>query len=122
MPPKSPELITDAEFRILRESMGFTLDALAVRLDVQSRAVRRWEAGVLAAPAGVVEDILALKAQHDAATAAQVGHFIVAADKTMTIPEPSSPDVDGFPPSWYRTIAGRVRDAVPGLRIKYAAE
>ncbi|MCX4606793.1 YdiL family protein [Streptomyces anulatus] len=118
------ERMTDAEFRVIREYLGFTPEWLADHLKVSARTVRHWEAGKYAIPDGVrleVEDL-------EARTAAFVAGVVT---KLLDIPEPgvltyrtdteyhtAHPDVP-FPASWHRAVVARIAQDVPGLAIAY---
>ncbi|MFY0516007.1 helix-turn-helix domain-containing protein [Streptomyces anulatus] len=118
------ERMTDAEFRVIREYLGFTPEWLADHLKVSARTVRHWEAGKYAIPDGVRLEIEDLEAR----TAAFVAGIVT---KLLDIPEPgvltyrtdteyhtAHPDVP-FPASWHRAVVARIAQDVPGLAIAY---
>ena len=56
------DLMTPAEFRVVREWLGLSGDWLAAELEVSGRTVRAWEAGKYAIPEGVREHLERLEA------------------------------------------------------------
>jgi transcriptional regulator with XRE-family HTH domain len=121
----APAVMTAAEFRVLRESLGLDQRTLADVLDVQPRAVERWEAGRSVLPAGVVDELrdiaretsdlvrewiedLAGEVEPHMATYTSNAHFAQG-----------NPD-SRFSASWHRAIVGRVMHAIPHLRVDYA--
>lgn len=126
-PPEMPadERMTDAEMRVIRESLGLTPEWLAAYLDVAARTVRHWEQGKYAIPDGVRLIVEGLEVQ----TGAFVGSTVV---QLMDVPDPAvvtyrsdaeyhaaHPEVE-FPASWHRAVLARVALEVPGLSIAYA--
>lgn len=121
--------MNDAEFRSLREYLGLSPDWLARHLQVNERAVRRWEHGERAIPEGVWDELLRLAEE----TAQHVTHVHrrVALDKPIHVyrndrqVEELSPlaYVDlPMPAAWYRHVAARVMDHDPDTRLVYIAE
>lgn len=126
VPPSVPEdeRMTDAEFKVVREYLGLTLDWLADHLNVSSRTVRHWEAGKYPIPDGVrlaMEDL-----------ERRTGEFVAAiTEKLLDLPEPgvityrndadyhaAHPEVP-FPAAWHRAVIARAAQDVPGLSIVY---
>lgn len=128
-PPGMPddERMTDAEFRVIREYLGFTPEWLADQLKVSARTVRHWEAGKYAIPDGVRLELESLEAR----TGEFVGNAVAA---LMDAPEPgvltyrtdaeyhaAHPEVP-FPASWHRAVVARIAQEVPGLAIAYGPQ
>ena len=119
------DLMTPAEFRVVREYLGLTGDALGQILEVDSRTVRNWEAGKYLIPNGVRERIENLE-DH---AAAQVGRYVDvlkdSADVGVIVYRSDAelwsgrPDLRPFPARWHRAIIARVAHEVPGLEIEY---
>lgn len=118
------ERMTSAEFRVVREFLGFTPEWLAGHLNVSARTVRHWEAGKYAIPDGVRLEIEDLERR--------TGEFVSGiVGKLMDLPEPgvityrddaeyhaAHPDVP-FPASWHRAVVARIAQEVPALAIAY---
>lgn len=125
-PPGMPddERMTPAEFRVVREFLGLSIEWLSTHLEVKPRTVRHWEDGAYPIPDGVRLEIEDLEAR----TAEFVSQVI---DALMDLAEPtvvtyrtdqdyrsSRPD-STFPASWHRAVIARVTQDVPGLPIVY---
>ncbi len=109
--PMSP-----AELRMVREYLGVSAEWLADRLGVALRTVRRWEHGQSAVPDGVreqVEELEVVAAGHVNAAVDALGDAVEA---VLTIPDA---DAGGFPAGWWRMVAARVAQDVPGLHVRY---
>ncbi|MGW5353384.1 helix-turn-helix domain-containing protein [Streptomyces sp. NPDC004031] len=78
--------MSDAEFRVLRESLGLTGDWLADHLGVSSRTVRHWEQGKYDIPLGVARALRALETE-TAAAAADLTAEMTEAYATGPVPE-----------------------------------
>lgn len=111
-------LLTDAEFRIAREDLGLTAEWVADRLGVALRTVRRWEHGHSPVPAGVADQIGAWTDQADEQVTAWVDRLADVAEPVLVIPREG--ERDGWPAGWWRALAARVVEQVPGLRVTYA--
>lgn len=121
--------MNDAEFRCMREYLGLPHDWLARHLQVNERAVRRWEQGERAIPEGVFDELLRLAEE----TQAHVTHVnrCVALDKPIHVYR-NDRQVDELSPlpfvylkmpaAWYRHVAARVMDHDPDARLVYIAE
>ena len=124
--------MTAAEFRSLTESLGLDQRAAARLLRVEERTVRRWIAGSHPVPAGAAEDLLRIDRQ----TADFVAAVIAALEQTGpdedgvtrvstypsdTVYREHHPDVD-LPASWHRAAMGRVRTALPWVRLDFAGD
>lgn len=117
--------MTPAEFRVVREYLGFTGDRLAEHLGVSSRTVRHWEAGRYAIPDGIRLEMEDLERR--------TGEFVAGViERLNDMPEPgvvtyrddeeyhaAHPEIP-YPASWHRAVVARVAQEVPGLAIAYA--
>lgn len=117
--------MSDAGFRVAREHLGLTGEALADHLRVSSRTVRHWEQGKYAIPTGVVQALRVLQARTDAFVAEQVADLADVEDPEMATYRTdddyraAEPGTD-LPASWHRAAVGRIAQQVPGLAISYA--
>lgn len=128
-PPGMPddERMTPAELKVVREFLGFSLQALADHLKVDIRTVKHWEQGKYKIPDGVRLEIEDLEQR----TEAWIGALV---EKLLDLPEPrvvtyrtdeemhaAHPDVP-FPASWHRAAIARLTQDVPGLSIVFASD
>lgn len=118
-PVPADEVMTPAEFRMVREFLGLTMDWVADQLGVAERTVRNWEAGKFTIPDGVRLQM----EQWESDTATAVGQYV---EELMDVPEPGvhlareDEDVPGeWPARWHRHVIARVAIEVPGLAITY---
>jgi transcriptional regulator with XRE-family HTH domain len=125
-PPDTPgdELMTDAEFRIVREYLGLTGDWLAAHLHVSPRTVRHWEQGKYAVP----DDARLAMEDLEERTAAFVSGIV---ETLMDVPDPAvsayrsdaeyhaAHPEQPWPASWHRAVLARVAHEVPALSIAY---
>ena len=109
--PMSP-----AELRMVREYLGVSAEWLADRLGVALRTVRRWEHGKSAVPDGVREQVEGLEEVAVGHVNAAVDALGDAVEAVLTIPDA---DAGGFPAGWWRMVAVRVAQDVPGLHVRY---
>lgn len=114
---RSPSL-TDAEFRIAREDLGLTAEWVAERLGVALRTVRRWEAGHTPIPGGVADQVGGWTDVADEQAAAWVARLVDVPEPVLVIPRTG--DRDGWPAGWWRALAARIVEDVPGLRVVYS--
>ena len=110
-------VLTDAEFRVTRESLGLTLDATAERLGVHLRTVSRWEAGDAPIPPGVADTLREWVDQQDAQADAWAARLVDVPEPVLVIPRAGVRE--GWPAGWWRALAARVVEDVPGLRVTY---
>lgn len=113
--PDGTQPMSPAELRMVREWLGVSGEWLAEHLGVALRTVRRWEHGHATIPDPVRVEVEAL----EQVAAEQVGELVSelgdAADLVLTIPE-----ADGAQPAgWWRMVAARVAQEVPGLYVRY---
>lgn len=110
--------LTDAEFRIARESLGLTSEWVAARLGVAERTVRRWEAGTSPVPTGVADQLGAWVDAADDQAEAWAARLLDEPDPVLVIPREG--ERDGWPAGWWRALAARIVEQVDGLRVAYA--
>ena len=117
------DLMTDAEFRMVREHLGLDQQWIADRLDVAVRSVQRWEQGDSQVPDGVRLQMEAWERE----TAETVG---LAIDRLHDARDPvvgtyrddgtyRRLDGGGWSARWHRAMVARVCDVVPGLVVVY---
>lgn len=118
------ERMTAAEFKVVREFLGLSVEWLASHLGVVGRTVRHWETGRYSIPDGVRLSIERL----EETTAATVS---AAIDQLMDVPDPAvityrsdeeyhaAHPEQPFPASWHRAVVARVAQEVPALVIDY---
>jgi DNA-binding transcriptional regulator YiaG len=120
-------LMTAAQFRVLREYLGFTGDALALHLCVTSRSVRAWEQGKYPVPAEVCAAMENLVAD----TARAVTHLVDAlADTAAPAVTVYHNDAEyqamvpgaTMPAAWHRVVVARAAERAPGLLITFPNE
>lgn len=109
--------LTTAEFRIAREDLGLSMEQVAARLGVAGRTVRRWEAGQSAVPQGVADQIGGWTDEADRQIALWVARLQDMPEPLLRIPRTG--DLDGWPAGWWRMLAARIVEDVPGLRVTY---
>lgn len=109
--------LTDAEFRIAREDLGLTAEWVASRLGVALRTVRRWEHGQRAIPGAVADHVGTWTDYADGQAAAWVERLLDVPEPVLVIPRDG--DRDGWPAGWWRALAARIVEDVPGCRVVY---
>lgn len=110
--------LTPAEVRALREGLGVTAEWIAEHLGIQTRTVKRWEAGANAIKPFAVEALLSLESQAADQVAEHVATLRADADLPPLLAiEDGADNASCWPPGWQRMIAFRVRQEIPGLRI-----
>lgn len=123
------EPMSDAEFRVLRESLGLTGDWLAEHLGVSPRTVRHWEQGKYTIPYGVAKELRRLE-EETAGLVKETAAELLEAYKTGPAPElvvyrtdedylASGPE-PARSASWHRAFVARVAQQVP-VTIAYDA-
>jgi transcriptional regulator with XRE-family HTH domain len=100
--------MTPAQIAATRHLIGLSQAELAVALNVNRHAVKDWESGRFAARPGVIADLAALRAEHDA----ELTELIKRAELTAAEAEVEMPD---GPRSrgWYLALASRLIDRLP---------
>ena len=104
--------MTSVEFRIAREALGLTGEALAELLGVTDRSIRKWENGASRVPAGVVQELGVLQDSFERTVSALVAEVAGVEDAVLEVVAPGG---------WSRMIAGRVAVAT-GARVKVAED
>jgi len=112
--------LTDAEFRIAREDLGLTAEQVAERLGVALRTVRRWEHGHSPVPATVADEVGRWTDETDDQVDAWVARLMDSPEPVLVIPRGG--ERDGWPAGWWRMLAARIVEQVPGCRVVYADE
>lgn len=121
--PTTPDRMDAGELQTVREYLGLTTEAIAGMLNVRHDTYRRWESGREPIPERVrqeVEDV-------EEYTARAVDDVVQA---LMDAPEPAvrvyrtdaglhraRPDLSHLPARWWRHVAYRAADFVPGVAI-----
>lgn len=113
--PDGTQPMSDAELRMVRDFLGLSAEWLAGHLGVALRTVRRWESGHSLIPDGVRVQVEEL----EAVAAGQVGAVVDAlADSPDAVLTLVLGGAGGFPDSWWRMVAARVAQEVPGLHVR----
>lgn len=121
--------LSAAHLRALRTSLGLSVRDLAELVDVKPGSARAWDKGAYLAPAGVIAELHAFKADTDDTVADLADYYRQhPAAWPMLIPRLPE-DVDDFeapvevPESvtvdWWKLVAVRVCDRVPGLWVEW---
>lgn len=107
-------MMTSAEFKCLRESMGLTTKWLANRWNVSEFSVQRWERN-RELPDEFEQDIHTLHQQftNEVATAAKA-----KADSCLIVPRTDMEAPRDMPAAWHRAVAQRAREHT-GARILF---
>lgn len=121
------ERMTAAQFRVFREFLGLTGDALAALLDVDPRTVRHWEAGKYRIPDGVriaVEQLEEMTERAVADATEQLGDVDEPGVIVYRTDDEYQRECPGavMPASWHRAVVARTALDVPGLAIDYPHE
>lgn len=103
--------MTPAEIAAIRHLLGLSQAELAGELHVTRHAVKDWESGRFSPRQGVVDDLAALREQHDRETARLTG----GAREGMIIQVPRGPKPQG----WYLALAARVLDRMPDAMLDW---
>ncbi len=129
---RDPAAMTAAEFRIARERLGVTGEWLAGKLGVADRTVRRWEADKAAIPEGAARDLEDLESATDEWIAQVLdvlradeptddGEWWVTTYASDAAYRLEHPGLD-WPAGWHRAAMGRVAEALPGVRLRFAGD
>ncbi len=113
--PDGDQPMSPAEFCMVRDFLGVTGAWLASHLRVTLRTVRRWEHGQSPVPDGVREAMEQLEATAGEEVGQLVTELADARDNVLTIPRQGGDYTQG----WWRMIAARVAQEVPGLYVQY---
>jgi transcriptional regulator with XRE-family HTH domain len=104
--------ISAAQIAATRHLIGLSQAELADALGVNRHAVKDWESGRFAARPGVIADLAALRAEHDAELAELAEHA-----ERAEVEVPDGPRSRG----WYLALAARLLDRLPAARIAWGA-
>lgn len=121
--------MTNAEFRILRDRLGLTMEWVSEQLGVAERTVRRWEAGSSSIPVGVATDMQAIAESTesfvDEVVATLRGEepdgdgllwvLAYATEASYRAEHPDSP----WTAAWHRAAMGQVAQTLPAVRVHY---
>ena len=117
--------MTPADLKIRREALGLSGEQLAARCGIQSRSVRRWEAGFTPVPDFVEDVLLEIEVFTDRLVAVSVAEaaaqFEASADDVIEIQAYATdedmwaahPDWEPMPASWFRMVCWRVSEELP---------
>lgn len=113
-----------AEFRTITDWLGLRLADLAWLLDVQERTIRSWRTGRYPVPDGVRDQILDLDRTTNGFVARVIAELRDTPDPVVVV---YASDADYWheypqaqlPASWHRQAMARVRDQIPGVRLRY---
>lgn len=97
---------TAATFRMLRESMGFTVTALARHWSITPAAVSSWESGRLAIPTNRWQQLLTLEATFQQTVDDLIE--ITRSSGALQVPATDSESPDEYPAGWHRAAAAVV--------------
>lgn len=112
--------LTGAEFRIARQDLGLTTEWIAEQLGVAHRTVQRWNDGVSRVSAIGAEQMTAWTEYADAQIDAWVERITDETNPVLVVPRVG--EHDGWPASWWCSLAARIIEAVPGCRAVYAED
>lgn len=123
---RHPLMMTAAELRCLRESLGLNVRDLAKAIGRTERNVYRWEAGEHSLARGTADALAALVAYTDAAVTALVEAYEPdAAITTYRTDEEFRAHVDTgileLSAQWHRAVVWRAAQQIPGATITYSS-
>jgi transcriptional regulator with XRE-family HTH domain len=115
------------ELKVVREALGLSREQLAAALNVGLRSVDDWESGRRIIPDGVRDDVGRIEAYTAEVADQLAAHLLEHAgpapvfevyDRDADMPALDLPAAP-LPPTarWWRAVAYRVAEDVPGLRI-----
>lgn len=105
--------MTAAEIAATRHLIGLSQAELADELNVNRHSVKDWESGRFAARQGVVTDLIALRAQHEA----ELTQMVQRAEQSP-IAIPNGPR----PRGWYLALGARLLDRLPDVQIDWKTQ
>lgn len=119
--------MTPIELRVVREALGLSREQLAAALNVGLRSVDDWESGRRPIPDGVRDDVERIEAYTAEVADQLAAHLLEHAgpdpvfevyDRDTDMPALELPGAPLAPTArWWRAVAYRVAEDVPGLRI-----
>ncbi len=101
---------TAAQIAATRHLLGLSQAELAEALHVNRHAVKDWESGRFGARPGVVGDLAALRAEHDAELEVMIIHATIG-----PVDVPHGPK----PRGWYLALSARLLDRRPSAQIDW---
>jgi transcriptional regulator with XRE-family HTH domain len=120
MPPTTGTTVTPAEFRTIREYMGFTLDEIAAYLGLSPRTVRNWEQGkypIADGAAAELHDLVAFTHSYiDARSAEATGPL--ATYRSDAALHRAHPELSRYPSRWHRHVTAAIAHRT-GARIEF---
>jgi transcriptional regulator with XRE-family HTH domain len=119
--------MTPIQLKVVREALGLSREQLAAALNVALRSVDDWESDRRPIPDGVREDVERIEAYTAEVAEQLAGHLLELGgedpvfevyDRDADMPDLELPGAP-LPPTarWWRAVAYRVAEDVPGLRI-----
>ena len=114
--------MTAAEFRTMREQLGFSRAEMARFHNVSSQTIENWERvkgkNNYPVPAGVTVAMMLLWDQQTSTVGELTRQLKDSTKATLTLPigNPTMPD------GYWRSIAWLVMQTVPGVRVTYAGD
>lgn len=123
---RHPLIMTAAELRCLRESLGLTIRALAKAVNHTERNISRWENAEQPISRRSAEALVDLVAYTDETLAAVVathasGSTIITYRSDEEFQERFDTGGRALSASWHRMVAWRAAQQIPGAVITYAA-
>ena len=119
--------MSGAHLRALRTALGLSVKDLAEWAGVAIGSARCWDTGRYRVPSGVVAELEELKDQTDRAVADLADHYAATGgpmviprtpeDMPWTVPGVVVPE--GVTLDWWKLVAVRVCDRVPGLTVEW---
>ncbi|GAA2013278.1 hypothetical protein [Brevibacterium samyangense] len=125
MQTEAPIMMNSATFRATREFLGLSDSWLADHLGVSPRTVRKWGTGESPVPVSVAEELTVLADRTARVVERYAEHFREREDRwPMTIPRTLDQGHQwhhdpGMPVDWWRNLAARVCERVPGLWLEW---
>ena len=112
-----------ADLLTIRESLGLPREWLAAHLDITVAQLEAYETGAGGTiPSRVVAEVTGLDnfADETAFTTTRRLEYRHVDEQVFVVPLRDEDSPDGFPASYWRAIAARVRWGLPGLWVAYA--
>ncbi len=120
-------MVYSGEIKAVREALSLTTLALAQLLGVSEATVKNWEKGKYAPPAGVARELTGLEDWTRRCVDAVTTAAQEAGDTPMVVVWRLTDDMPPGPArtlgaGWWRSVAVRARERVPGLVVAYPDE
>lgn len=118
------ERMNPAELKVIREFLGLSGEHLGKLLDVSARTIRHWEDGKYPIPDGARLEIEALEVETAEIVTAAVERLRDMRDPALLVYRNDQEYLAANPgskwsASWYRAVAARIAQEVPGLPMAY---